>query len=175
LLQDFPQALVFVASQHTALHLAMKLDRAGIDARPFHGELGQGARMEALAEFKVKKVRVLVATDLAARGIDIAELPLVVNYDLPRATVDYLHRIGRTGRAGESGIAISFVTANTDAHFRLIAKRYALTPELERIAGFEPTEVALPTEDPHGGVKGKRKSKKDKLREAVARAEKEKS
>ncbi|HEX4334518.1 MAG TPA: DEAD/DEAH box helicase [Polyangiaceae bacterium] len=175
LLRDFPQALVFAASQHTVVHLTAKLERAGIDARPFHGDQSQGARTEALAGFKAKKVRVLVATDLAARGIDIAELPLVVNYDLPRSTVDYLHRIGRTGRAGESGLAVSFVTAATDAHFRLIAKRYALNVELERIAGFEPTELAPSAEASHGGVKGKRKSKKDKLREALARAKTEKS
>ena len=175
LLRDFQQALVFVASQHGVEHLAMKLNRAGIATRPLHGDLGQGARTQALADFKSKKVRVLVATDLAARGIDIAELPVVVNYDLPRATVDYLHRIGRTGRAGESGVAISFVTANSDAHFRLIAKRYALTMARERVDGFEPTESAPSTEAPHGGVKGKRKSKKDKLREARALAEREKS
>ena len=72
-------------------------------------------------------MQVLVATDLAARGLDIAQLPAVVNYDLPRSPVDYLHRIGRTGRAGETGIAISFVSASTEAHFRLIEKRHHLT------------------------------------------------
>jgi ATP-dependent RNA helicase RhlE len=96
---------------------------------------------------------------------------VVINYDLPRSAVDYLHRIGRTGRAGEAGVAISFVSADTDAHFRLIEKRHHLHIERERIAGFEPTvlEPTVPVSDPHGGVKGRRKSKKDKLREAAAR------
>jgi len=163
--------LVFVASRYGAEHVAMKLARAGIAATPLHGELGQGARTKALADFKAKRVRVLVATDLAARGLDIAELPAVVNYDLPRSPVDYVHRIGRTGRAGEPGVATSFVSADTDAHFRLIEKRNHLGIERERIAGLEPTELEAPApqRDPSGGVKGKRKSKKDKLREAAAR------
>jgi superfamily II DNA/RNA helicase len=165
--------LVFVASRHAAEHVAEKLQRAKISAAPLHGDLSQGARTQALANFKARRVQVLVATDVAARGIDIVELPAVVNYDLPRSAVDYLHRIGRTGRAGESGTAISFVTAESDAHFRLIEKRHHLHIERERIAGFEPTELAAPIRGPHeethGGVKGKRKSKKDKLREAAAK------
>jgi ATP-dependent RNA helicase RhlE len=173
--------LVFVGSRYAAEHVADKLTRAAkrepvesarITAVALHGQLSQGARTQALADFKARRVRVLVATDLAARGIDIAHLPAVVNYDLPRSAVDYLHRIGRTARAGESGVAISFVSADTDAHFRLIEKRHHLHLERERIAGFEPTvlEPTLPARDPHGGVKGKRKSKKDKLREAAAAA-----
>ncbi|MEA2747505.1 MAG: ATP-dependent helicase RhlE [Myxococcales bacterium] len=183
------RVLVFVGSRYAAEHVADKLTRAAkrtpsdltkgvesvesarITAVALHGQLSQGARSQALADFKAKRVRVLVATDLAARGIDIAELPAVVNYDLPRSAVDYLHRIGRTGRAGESGVAVSFVSADTDAHFRLIEKRHDLHLERERIPGFEPTilEPTMPVRDPHGGVKGKRKSKKDKLREAAAR------
>ncbi|HSO32688.1 MAG TPA: DEAD/DEAH box helicase [Labilithrix sp.] len=158
--------LVFVASRYAAEHVAAKLQRAHIEAAALHGDLSQGARSKALADFKTKWVRVLVATDVAARGIDIVALPAVVNYDLPRSPVDYLHRIGRTGRAGETGTAISFVSADTEAHFRLIEKRHHLRLDRERIAGFEPTAVAAPVRDPHGGVKGKRKSKKDKLREA---------
>lgn len=161
--------LVFVASRHAAEHVADKLRRAGIGAAALHGELSQGARTQALADFKAKRVQVLVATDVAARGIDVVQLPAVVNYDLPRSPVDYLHRIGRTGRASEKGTAISFVSADTAAHFRLIEKRHHLHVGRERIAGFEPTEVAAPVLDPHGGVKGRRKSKKDKLREAAAR------
>jgi ATP-dependent RNA helicase RhlE len=96
-----------------------------------------------------------------------------VNFDLPRSTVDYVHRIGRTGRAGEHGIAISFVSAANEAHFRLIEKRNDLVIAREQIAGFERAEVAPETTpvDVHGGVKGKRKSKKDKLREAAARGQ----
>ena len=163
--------LVFVASRYAAEHVATKLVRAKISAAPLHGELSQGARTQALADFKAKRIQVLVATDVAARGIDIVRLPAVVNYDLPRSPVDYLHRIGRTGRAGESGVAISFISVDTDAHFRLIEKRHELRLERERIAGFEPTELAASASasDPHGGIKGKRKSKKDKLREAAAR------
>jgi superfamily II DNA/RNA helicase len=115
-------------------------------------------------------LQVLVATDVAARGLDIVQLPAVVNYDLPRSPVDYLHRIGRTGRAGEAGEAVSFISAATEAHFRLIEKRYQLSLAREQLAGFEPIELDAPPGDPHGGVKGRRKSKKDKLREAAARA-----
>ena len=108
-----------------------------------------------------------MTTDLAARGIDIAQLPVVVNYDLPRSAVDYVHRIGRTGRAGETGVAVSFVSADSEAHFRLIEKRQGLNVPRERVAGFEPVEraPAAPVGEPGtGGIKGKRPSKKDKLR-----------
>ncbi len=173
------RVLVFVATKYAAEHIAEKLHRAGIKAAAFHGEFSQGARDEVLADFKASKVQVLVATDVAARGIDIAQLPVVLNYDLPRSAVDYTHRIGRTGRAGKSGIAISFISADTEAHFRLIEKRHHLKCEREQIAGFEPVVTAVsastesPTDTSNGGIKGKRKSKKDKLREAAARGETE--
>jgi superfamily II DNA/RNA helicase len=116
-------------------------------------------------------VRVVVATDLAARGLDIAGLSAVINYDLPRSASDYAHRIGRTGRAGESGVAVSFIAVDGAAHFRLIEKRNELALPREQVAGFEPSDTPLtaPTAplDANGGVKGKRKSKKDKLREAA--------
>ena len=166
--------LVFVASRHGVDHVTEKLARAGIAAAALHGELSQGARTQALAELKNDVVRVLVATDVAARGLDILQLAAVVNYDLPRSPVDYLHRIGRTGRAGETGVAVSFITAENDAHFRLIERRHGAVPR-EQISGFERTELAPPARDPHGGIKGNRKSKKDKLREAAARAEGRKS
>jgi ATP-dependent RNA helicase RhlE len=167
--EAWSHVLVFVDSGHRADHVTTKLTRVGIAAAPLSGALSQGTRARALADFKAQKLRVLVATDVAARGLDIAQLPAVVNYDLPRSPIDYLHRIGRTGRAGESGVAVSFVTADSEAHFHLIEKRHRVRVPLERLAGFEPTDVATPTLDPHGGVKGKRKSKKDKLREAAAR------
>ena len=166
----WPQVLVFVASRYGADHVALKLQRAGLAAAALHGELSQGARTAALEDFKAKRLRVLVATDVAARGLDVAQLPAVVNYDLPRSPTDYLHRIGRTGRAGEPGTAVSFVTADAEAHFRLIEKRHHLALPREQLPGFERTETAAPVLDAHGGVKGKRKSKKDKLREAVAEA-----
>ncbi|MFJ2987352.1 DEAD/DEAH box helicase [Collimonas sp. NPDC087041] len=175
---NWGRMLVFVATKYAAEHIAEKLHRAGIKAGAFHGEFSQGARNEILADFKASKLQVLVATDVAARGIDIAQLPVVLNYDLPRSAVDYTHRIGRTGRAGKSGIAISFVSADSEAHFRLIEKRHHLKCVREQIAGFEPVEVAAPgstgdadAQPSNGGVKGKRKSKKDKLREAAAHEE----
>jgi len=169
--EGWPRVLVFVASQYSAEHLADKLRQSGISARAFHGDLSPSARSQVLADFKESLIRVLVATDLAARGLDIVELPVVLNYDLPRSAVDYTHRIGRTGRAGQAGLAVSFITAESHAHFGLIEKRNLIALTREQIAGFEPTDtVPLPSPST-GGIKGKRKSKKDKLREAAARPE----
>ena len=168
------RVLVFVATKFAAEIVADKLRKADIHAEPFHGVLSQGKRSQVLADFKASKVQVVVATDLAARGIDITSLPVVVNFDLPRSSVDYVHRIGRTGRAGESGLAISFISADTDAHFRLIEKRQGLKLVREQIAGFEPQQSAVPVlvvdTSGNGGIKGKRPSKKDKLRAAAALA-----
>lgn len=168
--EGWARVLVFVATKYATEHVAEKLRRAGLAATALHGELSQGARTQALAEFKASTARVLVATDVAARGLDIVDLPVVVNYDLPRSPVDYVHRIGRTGRAGETGVAVSFVSAETHAHFRVIEKRHRLNLVREQIVGFEPVELAPPAPAGGGGVKGKRKSKKDKAREAAARA-----
>jgi len=168
--EGWEQVLVFVASQRTSENLAQKLVKVGIVAEALHGDLGQGRRSRVLQGFADGRVKWLVATDVAARGIDIAGLPLVVNYDLPRSTDDYLHRIGRSGRAGASGMAISLVTADNQAHMRLIEKRHRLRLPREQIAGFEPEQMAAAAEqapsDPNGGVKGKRPSKKDRLRAA---------
>ena len=173
--QKWRRVLVFVATKHAAEIVADKLRKARINAEPFHGVLSQGKRTQVLADFKAQRVSVVVATDLAGRGIDIEQLPVVVNYDLPRSAVDYTHRIGRTGRAGESGLAVSFVSADTRAHWQLIDKRHGLELPLEQIDGFEPVQIepaavashdAVPA-DPTGGVKGKRPSKKDKLRAAA--------
>jgi ATP-dependent RNA helicase RhlE len=160
--------LVFVATQYATEHVAEKLYRAGVFATAFHGKLSQGARSQVLAELKAGRWDVVLTTDLAARGIDVAQLPVVINYDLPRSATDYIHRIGRTGRAGASGLAISFVSSATEPHFRLIEKRQGLSVPREHIAGFEPTEPPLSPEAGAGGVKGKRPSKKDKLRAAAA-------
>jgi superfamily II DNA/RNA helicase len=166
------RVLVFVATKYGTEHVADKLRRAGLDATALHGELSQGARTQALVDFKAGRIRLLIATDLAARGLDIEELPVVVNYDLPRSAVDYVHRIGRTGRAGAQGVAVSFVSAETHAHFRLIEKRNIRGILREQIEGFEPVEIEplVPLVLGGGGVKGKRKSKKDKLREAAGLA-----
>ena len=172
--QGWHRVLVFVATQYAAQHVAWKLYKAGLFATPFHGGMAQGARAQVLAEFKAGQWDVLVTTDLAARGIDIAQLPVVVNYDLPRSAIDYVHRIGRTGRAGEDGLAVSFVSAQTEAHFRLIEKRQHMVLPRETAPGFEPGQEELPPDlapvPGTGGIKGKRPSKKDKLRAATARA-----
>ncbi len=162
---EWSRVLVFVATRYACDHVADKLRRAGLSAEAFHGDASQGARARILSEFKSRELRVLVSTDLGARGIDIAQLPVVVNYDLPRAAADYVHRIGRTARAGASGLAVSFITADMESHFRLIEKRQGQRVPRERIAGFEPTQTATP-EQATGGIKGKRPSKKDKLRAA---------
>jgi len=172
LTERWPTALVFVATKYAATHVADKLQRNGISAGALHGDASQGARSQALADFKSGHLQVLVATDVAARGIDIARLPAVVNYDLPRSPDDYIHRIGRTGRAGASGVAVSFVNADTEAHFRLIEKRHGLSLARETVAGYAATAPLAPsilsvTDTVNGGIKGKRKSKKDKLREAA--------
>ncbi len=170
----WPRVLVFVATKYAAMHVADKLQRNGILAGALHGDASQGARSEVLRDFKDSRLQVLVATDVAARGIDIAQLPVVVNYDLPRSAQDYTHRIGRTGRAGASGVALSFVSAAALAHWRLIEKRHALVLELETVAGFEPLEAPQQqvagsvTDVANGGVKGRRPSKKDKLRAAAS-------
>ncbi|MGM9514617.1 DEAD/DEAH box helicase [Roseateles sp. DB2] len=163
--EGWPRVLVFVATRYACDHVADKLRRAGLAAAAFHGDASQGARSQVLAAFKSGELRVLVATDLGARGIDIAQLPVVLNYDLPRSTVDYVHRIGRTARAGAEGLAVSFVSAATEAHFRLIEKRQGYRVSREQLAGFEPTETA-PPDAATGGIKGRRPSKKDKLRAA---------
>ena len=173
--EGWERVLVFVATQYAAEHVAEKLYRAKVFATPFHGGLAQGARTQILDEFKAERWQVVVTTDLAARGIDIAQLPVVVNYDLPRSSVDYVHRIGRTGRAGAAGLAVSFVMPASQAHWNLIEKRQNLTLPLETVPGFEPVEVAPPpapgSHDGTGGIKGQRPSKKDKLRAAQAAAE----
>lgn len=108
---DWQQALVFSRTKHGANRIVKKLEAKGITAAAIHGNKSQGARTKALGEFKTGDIRILVATDIAARGIDIDQLPQVVNFDLPNVAEDYVHRIGRTGRAGATGKAISFVTA----------------------------------------------------------------
>jgi len=168
------RVLVFVATKYATEIVAEKLGRAGLHAAALHGELGQGRRRQVLADFKARRLQVLVATDVAARGIDIEQLEMVVNYDLPRSAVDHLHRIGRTGRAGDRGVAVSFISAETEAHFRLIEKRQNLRVTRERVEGFEPEAVEVSdaaTPPSTGGIKGKRKSKKDKAREAAAKQE----
>lgn len=124
------QVLVFTSSIRTADNLTAKLVKNGIQAMAFHGDKSQGGRTEALKQFKNGNLRVLVATDLAARGIDIKFLPYVVNYELPRSPKDYIHRIGRTGRSGSEGKAISLITEADKHHFKVIQKKMKRWVEL---------------------------------------------
>ncbi|MEQ6289074.1 DEAD/DEAH box helicase [Vogesella sp. GCM10023246] len=170
--EGWPQAMLFVNSKHDAAELAQWLQREGIRAAALHGELAQGRRERVLDNLKNGTLQVLVATDLAARGIDVPALPAVVNMALPRSPQDYTHRIGRTGRAGQRGVAVSLIDADSRAHFRLIEKRLGLKLAREVLPGFEPTDqpaARLLASDDNGGIKGKRMSKKDKLRAAAAK------
>jgi ATP-dependent RNA helicase RhlE len=121
--QELKQVLVFTSSVYKADNVADKLRKNGIDATAIHSKKSQTARMDALRNFKLGTIRILVTTDLLARGIDIEFLPCVINYELPRSPKDYVHRIGRTGRAESPGDAISFVTEEDKNHFRVIQKK----------------------------------------------------
>ena len=135
---DWSQVLVFSRTKHGANRLATQLEQDGLTAAAIHGNKSQTARTKALASFKAGSVRVLVATDIAARGLDIDRLPYVVNFDLPHVPEDYVHRIGRTARAGRSGLAVSLVSADDAPQLRAIER--LLKQPLERVVvqGFEP-------------------------------------
>ncbi|MGB2286856.1 MAG: DEAD/DEAH box helicase [Porticoccaceae bacterium] len=132
------QALVFTKTKHGANKLTKQLDAAGITAAAIHGNKSQGARTRALADFKAGEIRILVATDIAARGLDIEQLPQVVNFDLPNVSEDYVHRIGRTGRAGATGQAISLVSADEVDLLSDIERLTQKLLERREIDGFEP-------------------------------------
>ncbi|MDD1606469.1 MAG: DEAD/DEAH box helicase [Methylococcaceae bacterium] len=150
--KEWQQVLVFTSTKHGANRLTEKLNKLDIKAAAIHGNKSQGARTSALSGFKAGEIRVLVATDVAARGIDINLLPHVVNYELPRAPADYVHRIGRTGRAGEEGQAVSLVSHDEVAALRLIEKLMNKPIKREQIEGFEQAAVAppMPPEPPRG-------------------------
>ncbi|ARO86849.2 RNA helicase [Nitrosospira lacus] len=135
--QDLKQVLVFVRTKHGAGRLAQQLERDGITATAIHGDKSQPQRTQALAEFKEGVVRVLVATDVAARGLDIEDLPHVVNFELPTTPEDYVHRIGRTGRAGTKGDAISLVCEDEHELLEGIEKLLKIKLNVEAVAGFE--------------------------------------
>ncbi|MCM5680211.1 DEAD/DEAH box helicase [Schlegelella sp. S2-27] len=157
---DWHQVLVFTRMKHGANRLVEALQKDDITAMAIHGNKSQGARTRALSEFKSGELRVLVATDIAARGIDIDQLPHVVNYELPNVSEDYVHRIGRTGRAGAQGEAISLVCVDEEGFLRDIEKLIKRQIPREVIAGFEPDPHAKP--EPiklgrmtlHGGIGG---------------------
>lgn len=129
--------LVFTRTKHGANRLAKQLNQDGISADAIHGNKGQGARAKALRDFKAGKVRVLVATDIAARGLDIDRLPHVVNFELPHVPEDYVHRIGRTARAGHDGTAVSLVCVDEQKLLKEIEKLLKRDITKEYVPGFE--------------------------------------
>jgi ATP-dependent RNA helicase RhlE len=139
---DWRQVLVFMRTKHGANRLAEQLCADGIDATAIHGNKSQNARTRALSDFKQGRVRVLVATDIAARGLDIHQLPNVVNYDLPAVPEDYVHRIGRTGRAGHPGDAVSLVSPDDHPELAGIEKLLKRTLDRHVVPGFEPRTAA---------------------------------
>lgn len=150
------QVLVFTRTKHGANKLCKKMISSGISAAAIHGNKSQGARTKALAGFKNNSVRVLVATDIAARGLDIPLLPHVVNFELPNVSEDYVHRIGRTGRAGASGIAMSLVSADETSYLANIEKLVNLKIPVEIVEGFEPDPNASTEPIKQGQGRGRR-------------------
>ena len=145
------QVLVFSRTKHGANRLTERLIRDGLPAAALHGNKSQGARTRALSGFKSGELRVLVATDIAARGIDIQQLPHVVNLDLPNVAEDYVHRIGRTGRAGYEGHAVSLVAAEEHELLRAIERLIGEKLPRQEVAGFEPKILSAPPLDLSGG------------------------
>jgi len=135
------QVLVFTRTKHGANRLAKQLNGDGLPAAAIHGNKSQAARTRALAEFKNRSIRILVATDIAARGLDIDQLPHVVNFEIPNVPEDYVHRIGRTGRAGRDGIAVSLVGADEREQFKAVRKLVKVDIPTEVIEGFEPKDA----------------------------------
>jgi ATP-dependent RNA helicase RhlE len=135
------QVLVFGKTKHGCNRLAEQLEKAGLPALAIHGNKSQAARQKALSEFKTGKTRILVATDVAARGLDIPDLPLVINHDLPMVAEDYIHRIGRTGRNGATGEAISLVSPDEGGLLRQIQKLLGREIAMETVRGFEPSRA----------------------------------
>jgi len=133
------QTLVFSRTKHGADKLCTFLEKSGLSTAAIHGNKSQGARTKALKEFKNGKITILVATDIAARGLDIDQLPIVVNFDLPMVAEDYIHRIGRTGRAGSEGMAISLVAPEEGRLLRDIKRMLKQEIAVENIVGYEPS------------------------------------
>ena len=157
---QWQQVLVFSRTKHGANRLAKQLITDGINAAAIHGNKSQGARTRALADFKLGKVRVLVATDIAARGLDIDQLPHVVNYDLPNVAEDYVHRIGRTGRAGREGEAISLVCVDELKLLKDIEKLIKRDIQKLVIEGYEPDPRIKAEPIERGKPPGKNKSRR---------------
>lgn len=163
------QVLIFVNAKKDCGHLASKLEKRGINAQVFHGDKGQSERTRVIEKFKNGEIEVLIATDIAARGLDIVKLPVVINFNLPRSPADYMHRIGRSGRAGEIGLALSLIDYEDFHHFKIIEKKNKLRLEREEVAGFTVNQANLdaakalkndkPVAKPAGTGKKKKKNK----------------
>jgi ATP-dependent RNA helicase RhlE len=157
---NWRQVLVFTRTKHGANRLAKQLVMDGLSATAIHGNKSQGARTRALADFKNGSVRILVATDIAARGLDIDQLPHVVNYELPNVPEDYVHRIGRTGRAGNEGTAISLVSAEENKLLR----------DIERLINREIPKQVLPGYEPTGRVQARSGDRAESTRQGQRRS-----
>ncbi|TDP32209.1 ATP-dependent RNA helicase RhlE [Idiomarina aquatica] len=168
---NLPQVLVFSRTKHGANRLVKQLDAGGFSAAAIHGNKSQGARTKALGDFKAGKVQVLVATDIAARGLDIEKLPYVINYDLPQVAEDYVHRIGRTGRAGQVGHAISLVMDEEFKTLKAIEKLIGQPIKRDQLEGFADVELNGKTPPPKktqrpprkpkpGGARGRKNNRK---------------
>ena len=170
--RDLRQVLVFVRTRFGANRLAHQLVRDGLDATAIHSDRTQQERMEALAAFKEGKVRVLVATDIAARGLDIDNLPCVINFELPHTPEDYVHRIGRTGRAGLSGEAISLVCEQEREHLERIEKLLKAKIEEKTLAGFDGSAraEAAPEREARRGAPGPAAPRRERERERAPAA-----
>ncbi len=166
---------MFGKTKHGCNRLAEQLEKAGLPALAIHGNKSQAARQKALSEFKSGRVRILVATDVAARGLDIPQLPLVINHDLPMVAEDYVHRIGRTGRNGASGEAISLVSPDEANLLRQIQKLLGREITMETVPGFEPsralrTDAAPFADAPRAPRPGRNRRPHGKPRSAEAHA-----
>ena len=169
---DWQQVLIFCSAKRTCDNLVKKLEKRSIEAVAMHSNKEQSKRSAAIKGFKSGEIRILVATDVAARGLDIEQLPCVINYDLPRSPNDYVHRIGRTGRAGQAGHVISLIAHHEYQHFSVIERHNGLNLNREELEGFEVDEIAppLPRKSPK-----KKKARLSKKQKAKLAAEKEQS
>lgn len=160
---NWQQVLVFTRTKHGANRLVKKMISKGVQAAAIHGNKSQGARTKALAGFKDGSVRILVATDIAARGLDIPLLPHVVNFELPNIAEDYVHRIGRTGRAGANGEAISLLSSDELEYVKSIEKLLGNKLKMEIIPDFEPSKNTPENEKPI--TKEQRQAKQKQFRQ----------
>ena len=158
---EMEQVLIFTRTKYGANRLCQKLDRRGIKSSAIHGNKSQNQRTNALNDFKAGKIKALVATDVAARGLDIPLLPHVVNYELPNVPEDYVHRIGRTGRAGAAGLAISLVGADEQAYLKGIEKLLKTQIPLQIVEGYIPTDEPTPKPEKKKKPNRNRKRKPD--------------